>query len=277
MLHHIAPHVFHNTFQPVEIINPNDYVFYFHDNKIMLKKEGDFMTIPQRKDLSEPLDKKNAIFLFSLNSTNCFLINSLNDTSSFVFEDIFVLRNHPLKEISWIGSVAYHLMGWYAGNKFCGKCGSKNVAKKDERALVCENCSTIVYPKISPAVIVAITCNDKILLARGKHYKGNFYSLIAGYVDTGESLEETIVREVREEIGIEIRNIRYYSSQPWPFSGSIMIGYFAEADDTQPIHIDENEIIEAAWFTRGNLPEHATNFSIAGELIELFNNGSSKI
>jgi NAD+ diphosphatase len=167
-------------------------------------------------------------------------------------------------------------MNWYSTNRYCGKCGSKTVQKKDERALVCENCATVIYPKISPAVIVAITCNDRILLARGKNYRGNFYSLIAGYVDIGESQEEALAREVREEIGIEIKNINYYKSQPWPFSGSIMIGYFAEADDTQPIRIDEKEIAEAGWFTKESLPVHATNFSIAGELIEVFKNGLSK-
>jgi len=94
--------------------------------------------------------------------------------------------------------------------------------------------------------------------------------LIAGYVDIGESLEETVVREVKEEIGIDVKNIRYYKSQPWPFSGSMMIGYWAEADDLQPLRLDENEISEAGWYSRGNLPNHPVNISIAGEMIELF-------
>jgi len=275
MLHDIDPHVFNNSYTLVDEIGENDYILCFHENKILLKKEGDTIVIPKKKDLERKIEEKKAIYLFAINSCNCFLIDELFlDNPSFVHEDIFVLRNIPHKEIAWIGSVAYHLMNWYSSNKFCGKCGSQTVAKKDERALICENCATTIYPKIAPAVIVAITCNDKILLARGRNYQGSFYALIAGYVDIGESLEEAIVREVREEIGIEITNIRYYKSQPWPFSGSIMIGYFAEADDSQHLLIDEKEIIEAGWFTRGNLPVHATNFSIAGELIEVFNNGS---
>ena len=99
------------------------------------------------------------------------------------------------------------------------------------------------------------------------------YSIIAGYADVGESLEETVIREVKEEVGVDITNLRYYKSQPWPVSGSMMIGFFAEADCNQSIKIDNKEITHAAWFTRGNLPNHPNNFSIAGELIDLFEKG----
>jgi NAD+ diphosphatase len=118
-----------------------------------------------------------------------------------------------------------------------------------------------------------ITSGDKILLARNTRFRNNYYSVLAGYVDIGESLEQTVAREVMEEAGITIKNLKYYKSQPWPFSGSLMIGFFAEADDTQPLIIDPVEIAEAGWYTRGNLPDHPTNISIAGEMIELFENG----
>jgi NAD+ diphosphatase len=184
--------------------------------------------------------------------------------------EISFFRTIPQKEIAWAGSVGFQLMNWYAQNKYCGKCGAPTVLKNDERAIICPSCQTIVFPRISPAIIVAILCNDKILLARGANFRGNFYSLVAGYADIGESLEDTVAREVKEEVGLDIRNIRYYKSQPWPFSGSMMIGYIAEADDTQPICIDKTEIAEAAWFTRGNLPNHPITISIAGEIIEKF-------
>jgi NAD+ diphosphatase len=164
-------------------------------------------------------------------------------------------------------------MSWYAHNKFCGKCGGLTVLKNDERAISCPSCQTTIYPKISPAIIVAIFSNDKILLARGVNFRDGFYSLVAGYVDIGESIEDAVVREVKEEVGLDIKNIRYYKSQPWPFSGSMMIGFIAEADDTQPIRIDEREIIDAAWFSHTNLPNHPQNRSIAGEIIEKFVKG----
>jgi NAD+ diphosphatase len=164
-------------------------------------------------------------------------------------------------------------MNWYTLNKFCGKCGSKTTEKPDERAIICLDCNTVLYPKISPAVIIAIICNDKILLAHNANFQSNWYSLVAGFVDVGESLEEAAIREIKEEVGLDVKNIRYYKSQPWPHSGSMMIGFIAEADDKQPICIDNKEITEAAWYTRGNLPNHPLLLSIAGEMIEKFEKG----
>ena len=164
-------------------------------------------------------------------------------------------------------------MNWYSQNKFCGKCGAKTQQKPDERAIICPDCNTIVFPKISPAIIVAIICNNKILLARNTNFPGSWYSLIAGYADIGETLEETLIREVKEEVGLEVKNIRYYKSQPWPLSGSMMIGFIAEAYENQSISIDNKEIAEAAWFTRENLPNHSSTISIAGEMIEKFEKG----
>jgi NAD+ diphosphatase len=169
--------------------------------------------------------------------------------------------------------VGFQLRNWYLQNKFCGKCGSKTKEKQDERAIICPTCHAVVFPQKSPAIIVAIVCNDKILLAHNYNFEENRYSLVAGYVEIGESLEETVKREVKEEVGLDIKNIRYYKSQPWPFSGSMMIGFFAEADDTQPICPDNIEITEAKWFCRGNLPNHPPKISIAGEMIDKFEKG----
>jgi NAD+ diphosphatase len=169
--------------------------------------------------------------------------------------------------------VGFHLMNWYTQNKYCGKCGTRTQQKPDERALICPNCNTIVFPKISPAIIVAIICNNKILLVRSPNFPGSWYSLVAGFADIGESLEETVIREVKEEVGLDVKNIRYYKSQPWPLSGSMMVGFIAEADENQPISIDNKEIAEATWFNKENLPEYSSNLSIAGEMIEKFEKG----
>ncbi|MDP4209525.1 MAG: NAD(+) diphosphatase [Bacteroidota bacterium] len=273
MLHDIGPGIFSNKFVDEKVIKTDDYILAYDGPRILLKKTSEGYEIPRKKDL-KPTTDKNHVFLFSLNGDNCFLTNDIIVADApFVYEDTFALRTLPDKEIAWIGVLGHQLFTWYENHQFCGKCGHKNQRKTEERALICSHCHTVVYPQISPAIIVAITCGDRILLARGKNFRSNFYSLVAGFVEVGESLEETVAREVKEEVGIDVKNIRYYKSQPWPFSSSMMIGYIAEADDSQPIKIDPNEIIDAEWFQRGSLPVHPTNVSIAGEMIELFEAG----
>ncbi|MFC2104455.1 NAD(+) diphosphatase [Bacteroidota bacterium] len=275
MIHEISPHRFNNNYLANKSIRENDFVLHYNGDSLLLKTLGDEFEVPQKKDLPEITDKTKSTFLFTLNDVPCFLVwDKINaNKPNFIYEEISFFRTANQKEIAWISIVGFHLMNWYLQNKFCGICGTRMHHKDDERALKCPACNTIIYPKIAPAVIVAIICKDKILLAQGSNWSGSWYSLLAGYVDVGESLEETLKREVKEEVGLDIKNIRYYKSQPWPLSGSMMIGFVAEADENQTISIDANEIAEAAWFTRGNLPKHSTNISIAGEMIEKFENG----
>ena len=273
MIQDIHPHQFRNEFVITSGIQENDYIFHFKGNSLLLKKKGDEFEIPKKEDLKGC--DSNGIFLFTLDNIHCFLVweCELLDNRGLAYHEINYFRTIAQKEIDWASIVAFQLMNWYLQNKFCGKCGGITRHKKEERAVFCPSCNTTIYPKISPAIIVAILGNDKILLARGVNFRSNFYSLVAGYVDIGESIEDAVVREVKEEVGIDIKNIRYYKSQPWPFSGSMMIGFIADADDTQPIRIDKNEIIDAAWFSSTDLPNHPQNRSIAGELIEKFVKG----
>jgi NAD+ diphosphatase len=270
MIQDIYPHLLDNTYLIVSDIQENDYIFHFQGNSLLLKQVNDSLAIPVKKDL--PGCEKKSNFLFTLNHINCFLVWEciVPENTNFIYREINFFRTLPQKEIAWAAILSLQLMTWYTQNKFCGQCGTPTNHKSDERAIICPSCQTTIYPKISPAIIVAIICNDKILLASGVNFRSNFYSLIAGYADIGESLEETVVREVKEEVGIDVKNIRYYKSQPWPFSGSMMIGYIAEADDSQPIRIDKTEISDAAWYSRGNLPNHPPAISIAGELIDMF-------
>ena len=272
MIQDIYPHLFSNKFEVTSGIQEDDYVFHFKGNLLLLKQNAEGLEIPRWKDLNDV--NPSGIFLFNLNGVNCFLIEDcmVPDHGGFTYQEMNFFRTMPRKEIAWAGIVGFQLMNWYDQNKFCGKCGSATIPKTDERAITCPSCQTTVYPKISPAIIVAILCNHKILLASGVNFRSSFYSLVAGYADIGESLEDAVVREVKEEVGVDVKNIRYYKSQPWPFSGSMMIGYIAEADDTQPIRVDKKEIIDAAWFTRDNMPNHPSDISIAGEIIEKFKN-----
>ncbi|HAF30417.1 MAG TPA: NAD(+) diphosphatase [Bacteroidales bacterium] len=279
MIQDIFPHRFNNQFLTKKNIAENDYVLHYDENCLLLKIKDDVYELPKRKDFPEISDTAENTFLFTLNDVPCFLIweKPKVDHPDFMYKEIDFFRSISQQEIAWISIAGFHLRNWYTQNKFCGKCGTYTQQKQDERALICPDCNTIIYPKISPAVIVAIICKNRILLARGSNWSGGWYSLIAGYVDIGESLEEAVIREVKEEVGLDIKNIRYYKSQPWPLSASMMIGFVAEADENQVITIDPKEIAEAAWFTRGNLPKHSLNLSIAGEMIEKFDQGENRI
>ena len=275
MIHEIFPHQFNNEFIISDNIGENDFILHFDGNSLLLKIIGDEFVLPRKNDIAGISDSTENIFLFKLNNFSCFLIWDCPkiDNSQFTYKEISFFRTFKQQEIAWASIVGYQLMSWYSQNKFCGKCGSKTIEKTDERAIICPDCKTVVFPKISPAIIVAITCNDKILLAHNSNFPISWYSLIAGYADIGESLEETVIREVKEEVGLNVKNIRYYKSQPWPFSGSMMIGFFAEADETQTICVDNIEITDAAWYSRGNLPNHPPSISIAGEMIDKFEKG----
>ncbi len=158
---------------------------------------------------------------------------------------------------------------WRADNRFCGRCGAAMKPHDDprERAFVCPACGYAAYPKIAPAVITLVTKGEKVLLQRNTHYKGVVWSLVAGFVDPGESLEEAVRREIREEASIEVKDIRYFGSQTWPFPSNIMIGFRAEhaAGELRP---DGEEVVESGWFDRGHLPEIPRPGSIARRMLD---------
>ncbi|MDY7226018.1 NAD(+) diphosphatase [Hyalangium rubrum] len=158
---------------------------------------------------------------------------------------------------------------WDVTHRFCGRCGQPTSLVPGERARRCPTCHTPFYPRIAPAVIVLITRGDTMLLARNATFPEPFFSTLAGFVDPGESLEECVVREVREEVGVELKDLRYFGSQPWPFGRSLMVGFTAEYAGGE-VRVDGKEIAEALWFTADNLPRIPPRLSIARHLIDSF-------
>lgn len=162
---------------------------------------------------------------------------------------------------------AVQLLDWQAQHRFCGRCGTPTVRQPGEHAMACPNCGLLVYPRISPAVMVLVRDGGKLLLARSPRFKPGVFSALAGFVEPGETLEACAAREVREEVGIEIANLRYFASQPWPFPNSLMVAFFADyAGGT--ITPDLNEIEAAGWFSPEALPLLPEPVSISRQLIE---------
>jgi len=164
---------------------------------------------------------------------------------------------------------ALGLTAWDRDHRFCGRCGGNTEASTTERVRTCTRCGFAAYPRLSPAVIMLVERDGKCLLARNARTKMPFYSTLAGFVEVGETLEETVAREVREEAGIEIHSIRYFGSQPWPFTGSLMIGFTAKWKSGE-LQEDPTEIMDAGWFGRDEIPVVPPKLSIARELIDAF-------
>lgn len=164
---------------------------------------------------------------------------------------------------------ASQILHWDSQSRFCGRCGAPTRMKDDERAKVCDACGNLIFPRISPAIIIAILKGDQILLAHNKNFRPDLYSVVAGFMEPGETFEDTARREVQEEVGIRIRNIHYFSSQPWPFPDSLMIGLLGEYESGE-IVVDGIEIEAADWYGRDCLPQIPDPTSIAGRMIRWY-------
>lgn len=162
---------------------------------------------------------------------------------------------------------AAQIVEWATTHRFCGRCGTPTERMPTERAMRCPACKLLAYPRISPAVIVLVRRGEEALLAHGARFPGVFYSTLAGFVEIGESLEQTIAREVREEVGVEVKDVRYFGSQAWPFPHSLMVGFFAEWAGGE-LRADGVEIVDARWCRAGDLPPIPPPLSIARALID---------
>lgn len=167
---------------------------------------------------------------------------------------------------------AVQLLDWQVQHRFCGQCGTPTGKNAGEHAMQCPSCGLLVYPRISPAVMVLVRDGDKLLLARSPRFKPGVFSALAGFVEPGETLEQCAVREVREEVGVEIANLRYFASQPWPFPNSLMVAFFADYAGGQ-ITPDPAEIEAADWFSLDALPLLPEPISISRQLIDAAGRG----
>ncbi len=204
------------------------------------------------------------------NDRPCYLVDTgseVIEASGTEYVGLRSLMMNSEPELFGVLARAWQVALFMRTHRFCGQCGSRTHNVGWEMAVQCSNCSHRSYPRISPCIIVAIRDKDRILLAQGVRHKGGMYSTLAGFVESGESLEEAVHREVFEEVGVKVKNLEYFDSQPWPFPHSLMVGFLAEYDGGELV-LEENEIADAAWFTIDDLPLLPPTFSIAGHLIQ---------
>lgn len=251
---------------------PEDLFVCFDHGRILLDTSGSTPVLPHMPaSPSAPFELAHTgdITLFS---PHPFEGQPLPETGDLRYHELNIFRTLPEETAALIMS-CWHLWSWYQSHRFCGRCGQPLAPDSAERALRCSACGHMVFPVICPAVIVAITCEDHILLARSA--RGNFrrFALIAGYVEIGETIEHALRREVMEETGLALTSVRYLGDQPWGVSGSHMFAFHATADRNAPLRIQPSELSEVRWFHRSELAPSDNTVSIAFELIERFREG----
>jgi NAD+ diphosphatase len=247
--------------------------FIFRGREILLKLNNNPGVIPKLLDFGElGLSGIREQYLGALEGTHCYSVELPGDAQvpdGMKFVDLRQAYSEMSEKCFALVNKAVQIMEWDRTNQFCSRCGTKTLRKPEERGKECLNCGELFYPRISPAVIVLIRKGKEILLARSPNFPPDMYSLIAGFVEPGESAEAAVIREIREEVGIEVKNITYFGTQAWPFPNSLMIGFTAEYDSGD-IRPDGFEIEDAKWFSVENLPVLPGKISIARKLIDSF-------
>ena len=271
MIQDIFPLKFDNSYKNKE---PKDssIVLYFKDREVLVTGESNNIAFPTYKEVKDKLESYT--YLFSIGDTKYFLAeDKLQEVlEGYEMKNIQLFRIAAPRYQAFAGITAFQLFNWYKNNKFCGRCGSKLEKDNKERMLKCNHCNNMVYPKICPAVIVGVSNGDKLLMTKYAQAEYKKYALVAGFTEIGETIEETVKREVMEEVGLKVKNIRYYKSQPWSFTDTLLMGFFAEVDGDTSITRDEEELAVAEWISREDIDVEDTGLSLTNEMITKFKN-----
>jgi len=247
--------------------------FIFQENKLLVCQKPESLTLPSLMDLNElGLIVIRQHYLGQLDNHHCYtgeVAEGTNPPTGMSFEGLRQVYGRLDEDLFWIAARAVQIIDWDRTHRFCGRCRIELKMNTTERAKECPQCGLLHFPRLAPAIIVLVERGNELLLARSRHFLPGMYSVLAGFVEPGESLEEAVVREVKEEVGMDVKDIKYFGSQPWPFPHSLMIGFTATYAGGQ-ISLDDSEIEEAGWFTADNLPRIPSKISIARKLIDGF-------
>ena len=283
MIQDIYPSKLDNSYMNVKP-EDGDVVLVFNDEGKMFAGDRNgkmyFLNASDVQSADTDVQSADMVYLFSVDDKKYFLLKNYSDDlfsegrirEGFSFFTIREIRDRFSGEDNisvFVAFTAYHLWKWYSDNRFCGRCGGGLKLSYRERALVCPDCGNVIYPRINPAVIVGVVNGDKILIT--KYRKGYAHNaLIAGFTEIGETLEETVKREVMEETGVKVKNIKYYKSQPWGMAQDMLVGFYCDVDGDEEIHMDENELKYAEWVKREDIELQPNNLSLTNEMMEAF-------
>lgn len=275
MINDIYPHKLNNHFDETAVPKSEDTVLSFREGDVLAAADDAILRFPKVSDFGGNFEYT---YLFSVDEERFFLLNESVESmpSGYEYKNLRGMRGkYPDQNREMYAAyTGKHIADWYRDMKFCGRCGGKMIHSGTERAMKCRNCGYTAYPRIMPAVIVGILNGEKILATRYRvGYKP--LALVAGFAEIGETIEETVEREVMEETGLHVKNIRYYKSQPWGIANDLLFGFFCDVDGDDTIKMDDNELSYAEWLSRDELEVPAGNISLTNEMMNEFIAGTS--
>lgn len=273
MLQDIAPKKYHVEYTPVPPAE-DTLCFVFRGREILERLgEDGRLALPTWKEVEGAALRAGYLFRIDQQVYCLAELKAGYHPQGYGWWDLRGSRGKKPLDLHFAETTAYHLYVWYRDNQFCGRCGGRTQPDGKERMLRCPHCGNLIYPKIAPAILVAVTHEDRILVTRyqGREYKG--YALIAGFAEIGETAEDTIRREVMEEVGLHVTDIRYYASQPWGMDSNLLLGFFARLEGSPEIHLDRQELSQAGWYRREEIDLAPDNYSLTNQMIQSFLNG----
>jgi NAD+ diphosphatase len=249
------------------------YWLIFQGDRLLVEPTGTAVRLPTTLDLQQvhaATVRQQPIGFYEGRPCLAVEVNAgLNLPENVTPADLRSLYGQMDEALFLLAGKGKQILSWDQARQFCGRCGTPLAPKSDEQAKFCRHCGTVEYPNPAPAVIVLVERGNELLLARAHRHRGGMYSVLAGFVEPGEGLEEAVRREIREEVGLEVRDIRYFGSQPWPYPNSLMIAFTCTYAGGE-IRPAEGEIADAGWYSAGNLPLIPAPLSIARQLIDSF-------
>lgn len=262
MIQDISPSRLLNSWQQMQP-QLDSFVMCFCEGKLLAALTEEGLQFPRYRECDNA-----ACYLFSVDD-EAFFLGAAAALDGFQFYSMRELRDRCAGKYLYAAFTAYHLHLWYQDNRYCGICRGSMRHDDSERALVCTECGHKIYPRINPAVIVGVISRGRLLITRYRRgYAHN--ALVAGFTEIGETLEETVAREVMEETGVRVRNIRYYKSQPWGMAQDILMGFFCEAEGSDEIRMDDNELKSACWCKPDEIELQPQQHSLTNEMMKLF-------
>ena len=286
MLHDIEG-VYDNHYREREP-RAGDLVLAFRENTLLMNRTGDDVVLPTFAESA--LTASDVAYLFDIDGTGYFLaegarglfdakgqtgidagqVEDAQGSSAFSFEPVGIYRWIRPRPMRFAIEVASQLASWYRDNRFCGRCGSATEADHTERMLRCPTCGNTIYPRINPGVIVGVEDGERLLLTKYAGRGFTSWALVAGFTEIGESLEQTVEREVMEEAGLHVKNIRYFGNQPWPRSSSLLVGYFCDVDGSRDVSLDDQELACAEWVHWSEVPSEPDDYSLTRTMMCAF-------